>query len=316
MKCAIYCRLSKEDGSERESESIQNQKSLLLKYAIDRGWDIYNIYSDEDYSGVDESRPAFSQLIMDAEDKRFDIILCKTQSRFTRDMEQVERYLHKLFPLWGVRFIAVADNADTAVKGNKKARQIAGLVNEWYLEDLSDNIRSVLDHKRKQGLYIGSFPLYGYRKSVEKGKLEPDENAAAVVRRIFDLYLSGMSIYSICKTLNADGIPNPAAYKYMNGSAFIPSFGKEFSHLWNKTTVARILSNEMYTGSMVQGRRRKLSYKSNSVIEVPQSEWFVVNNTHEAIIDRDMFRKVQEIIRIRKDKSSKEKEIKVWDTDS
>lgn len=308
MKCAIYCRLSKEDGSEHESESIQNQKSLLIKYAMDRDWEIYNIYTDEDYSGISENRPAFSELIADAEVRKFSIILCKTQSRFTRDMEQVERYLHKLFPIWGIRFIAVADNADTAVKGNKKARQIAGLVNEWYLEDLSDNIRSVLDHKRKQGLFVGSFPLYGYIKSAEKGKLEIDENAAAVVRRIFNLYMSGLSIYAICKKLNAEGIPNPSAYKIMSGTAFRPSCGKNFSHEWNKTTVSRILSNEMYIGTMVQGRRRKLSYKSENIIDVPQSEWFIVNNTHEAIIEPDIFYQVQKIMQIRRDKTLKAKE--------
>ncbi len=300
MKCAIYCRLSKEDGGEHESESIQNQKSLLLKYALDRDWEVYNIYSDEDYSGVSEKRPAFNKLISDAENRYFSIVLCKTQSRFTRDMEQVEKYIHKLFPLWGIRFIAVADNADTAVKGNKKARQIAGLVNEWYLEDLSENIRSVLDHKRRQGLFIGSFPLYGYSKSAEKGRLVPDPEAASVVQRIFRLYLSGKSIYAICKILNAENISNPAAYKTLKGEAFRPSSGKSFSSKWNKTTVSRILSNEMYTGVMVQGRRKKLSYKSDYIASVPRGEWFVVENTHEAIIDPNVFKTVQEMIQLKR----------------
>ncbi|MBR6654414.1 MAG: recombinase family protein [Oscillospiraceae bacterium] len=296
MKCAIYCRLSKEDGSDHESESIQNQKSLLLKYALDRDWEIFNIYSDEDYSGISSKRPAFSQLINDAESKRFDIVLCKTQSRFTRDMEQVEKYIHKLFPLWGIRFIAVADNADTAVKGNKKARQIAGLVNEWYLEDLSENIRSVLDHKRRQGLFIGSFPLYGYAKSSEKGRLVPDPEAADIVRRIYTLYLSGNSIYAICRILSNENIPNPATYKAQKGEAFRPSTGKSFSSKWNKTTVSRILTNEMYTGVMIQGRRRKPSYKSDYIASVSRDEWFIVENTHEAIIAPDIFSAVQEMI--------------------
>lgn len=300
MKCAIYCRLSKEDGSDHESESIQNQKSLLLKYALDRDWEIYNIYSDEDYSGISDKRPAFAQLITDAENKRFDIVLCKTQSRFTRDMEQVEKYIHKLFPLWGIRFIAVTDNADTAVKGNKKARQIAGLVNEWYLEDLSENIRSVLDHKRRQGLFIGSFPLYGYAKSTEKGRLIPDPEAAAIVQRIYTMYLSGMSIYAICRVLNNENIPNPATYKAQKGEAFHPSSGKSFSSKWNKTTVSRILSNKMYTGTMVQGRRRKLSYKSDYIASVSPDEWFIVENTHEAIINPDLFNAVQEMIQTKR----------------
>lgn len=302
MKCAIYCRLSKEDGRETESESIQNQKSLLLQYALDMNWEISKIYSDEDYSGISEKRPAFSELIADAEKRLFDIVLCKTQARFTRDMEQVEKYLHKLFPLWGIRFIALADNADTAVKGNKKARQIAGLVNEWYLEDLSENIRSVLDHKRRQGLYIASFPLYGYRKSCQKGHIEPDPEAAAVVHRIYEMYISGCSIYAICRKLTEENIPNPATYKKLKGEAFHPSSGKSFSSNWNKTTVSRILSNPMYIGTMVQGKRRKISYKSELIISVPREEWFVVENSHEPIVDREKFLLVQAKIKDKRQK--------------
>ena len=143
MKVAIYCRLSEEDRNKQsekdDSESIQNQKSLLIQYAIDRQWDVYNIYSDDDYTGADRNRPGFNQLIDDARNHKFDIVLCKTQSRFTREMELVEKYIHGLFPIWNIRFVSVVDNADTDIKGNKKARQINGLINEWYLEDMSDN---------------------------------------------------------------------------------------------------------------------------------------------------------------------------------
>ena len=153
MKVGIYVRLSKEDedirkqtGAKQESESIQNQKSLLIQYAVERGYDIYNIYTDEDYSGADRDRPAFNRLIQDASEHKFDIVLAKSQSRFTRDMELVERYLHGKFPEWGIRFIALVDHADTDDANNKKARQINGLINEWYLEDLSINVRTVLNH--------------------------------------------------------------------------------------------------------------------------------------------------------------------------
>ena len=152
------------------------------------GWDIYAIYCDEDFSGIDSDRPDFNRMIQAAKQKKFQIILCKTQSRFTRDMELVEKYIHGLFPIWGIRFIAVADNADTEVKGNKKARQINGLVNEWYLEDLSENVRMVFDLKRREGKYIGGFPIYGYRKDpVDKNHIIPDPEAAEVVRQIFQL---------------------------------------------------------------------------------------------------------------------------------
>ena len=186
MKVAIYCRLSEEDKNKSDSvdsESIQNQKSMLIQFAMDRNWEIYNIYSDDDYTGADRNRPEFKKLLADAENRKFDVVLCKTQSRFTRELEMVEKYIHGLFPYWGIRFVSIVDNADTDNKGNKKSRQINGLINEWYLEDLSDNIKSVLTNKRKQGYYIGSTALYGYRKDPDKkGHLIIDEEAAEIVR--------------------------------------------------------------------------------------------------------------------------------------
>lgn len=186
MKAAIYCRLSKEDETKTgESESIQNQKSMLIQYAMEKGLELYQIYSDEDYSGIDRNRPAFNAMIQAASEHRFDVVLAKTQSRFTRDMELVEKYLHGKFMEWGIRFIAVVDHVDTDDTANKKSRQINGLINEWYLEDLSVNVRSVLDHKRKEGQYIASFALYGYRKDpAVKGRLQIDPEAAEVVKRI------------------------------------------------------------------------------------------------------------------------------------
>ena len=171
-KAAIYCRLSEEDRNKvhetDDSSSIQNQKSMLVQYALEQGWEVYHIYSDDDYTGSDRRRPEFNRLLKDAEQRKFDIVLCKTQSRFTRELELVEKYIHGLFPIWGIRFISIVDNADTANKGNKKSRQINGLVNEWYLEDMSENIRSVLTDRRKNGFHIGAFALYGYKKTLGK----------------------------------------------------------------------------------------------------------------------------------------------------
>ena len=136
-RVAIYCRLSEEDRHKRlvtdDSASIQNQKNMLVQYAVEQHWEIYRIYSDDDYTGADRSRPAFNCLLEDARKRRFSIVLCKTQSRFTRELELVEKYIHGLFPAWGIRFVSIVDNADTANRGNKKSRQINGLENEWYL---------------------------------------------------------------------------------------------------------------------------------------------------------------------------------------
>ena len=283
MTAAIYCRLSREDEEKQsESESIQNQKSMLIKYALDKGWDIYNIYCDEDYSGIDRERPAFRQLIADAEARRFDIVLVKTQSRFTRDMELVEKYIHGLFAEWGIRFVATVDNVDTDIKGNKKARQINGLVNEWYLEDLSENIRTVFDYKRRAGQYIGGFPLYGYRKDpADKNKLIVEPQAAAVVRRIYALYLAGHGTQSIAAILNRDGVPNPTRHKQAMGYPYRNGAAHNDHGLWNRTTVSRILRDQMYTGDLVQGRTKKsainpkrwLLYRSaiGSLCQIPMS---------------------------------------------
>lgn len=307
MLCAIYCRLSKEDEDKGpESESIQNQKSLLLRFAVERGWDIFDIYVDDDYSGTDSGRPAFNSMLRAAQEKKFDLVLCKSQARFTRDMELVERYIHGKFAEWGIRFVTVADNADTAVKGNKKARQINGLINEWYLEDLSENVRVVFDMKRREGQYIGSSPLFGYVKDPkDKNKLVIDEEAAAVVRRIFRLATEGHRKQSIATVLNEQGVPNPTRYKELHGSSYRNGTAVHSHGLWSKTTVGRILSNVMYTGTMVQGRTKKISYKSKKVVSMPEENWFVVPGTHEAIIDAKTFADVQpkRNVRARADKN-------------
>lgn len=301
MKAAIYCRLSKEDEYKvGESESIQNQKSMLVQYAIERGFDIYQIYSDEDYSGIDRDRPAFNAMIQAASEHRFDLVLAKTQSRFTRDMELVEKYLHGKFIEWGIRFIAVVDHVDTDDRANKKSRQINGLVNEWYLEDLSNNVRSVLDHKRREGQYIASFALYGYRKDPSaKGKLQIDPEAAAVVERIFEMTLSGIGAHKIAQILNNEGIPSPTAYKQRNGIHYKISAKNPNASLWSCPTIYQMLHNQTYAGNLVQGRHKKVSYKSKKTVWLPKSEWIVVPDTHEAIIDLETFERVQETLKNR-----------------
>lgn len=295
QRVAIYCRLSKEDEDKHlESESIQNQKSLLLKYAVEKGWDIYSIFCDEDFSGMDRERPAFNKLIAEAEQGKFNIILVKTQSRFTRDMELVEKYIHNKFLLWGIRFVAVVDNIDTDVKGNKKARQINGLINEWYLEDLSENIRAVFDMKRREGQYIGSFPIYGYEKDPQNhNHLIVDEEAAEIVRKIFGLYLDGNGKQNIAAILNREEIPNPTKHKQAKGWNYVNGAQINELGLWNRTSVGRILKNEMYLGNMVQGVRKKISYKSKRMALIPEDQWVIVTATHEPIVDRETFATVQ-----------------------
>lgn len=301
MKTAIYCRLSDEDRDKRnpadDSESIQNQKTMLVQYAMQQGWEIFSIYSDDDFTGADRNRPEFNRLLADAEARKFDIILCKTQSRFTREMEYVEKYLHTLFPIWGIRFVSIVDNADTAVKGNKKARQINGLINEWYLEDLSENIKSVLTARRQNGFHIGAFSLYGYMKDPnQKGHLVIDEEAAPVVREVFSLFAQGYGKTNIARILNDRGIPNPTEYKRLKGLRYMPPKSKA-STLWKYTAVAKMLENEIYIGHMVQGKYASVSYKIRENRPQPKEEWIKVENTHEPIISTELWNTVQSMLK-------------------
>ncbi len=300
MKVAIYCRLSEEDRNKQfetdDSNSIQNQKSMLLQYAMEHEWELYNIYSDDDYTGSDRRRPGFNHLLKDAEQRKFDIILCKTQSRFTRELELVEKYIHGLFPVWGIRFISIVDNADTANKGNKKSRQINGLVNEWYLEDMSENIRSVLTNRRKNGFHIGAFALYGYKKDPDKkGHLIIDEEAAAVVREVFTLFSQGYGKTAIARMLNDRGIPNPTEYKRLHGLRYRQPKMKN-SALWKYSAISDMLTNEIYIGNMVQGKYGSVSYKTKQNKPRPKSEWYIVEGTHEPIIEQELWDRVQALV--------------------
>ena len=298
-KVAIYCRLSEEDRNKKnkndDSGSIQNQKLMLTEYAFDQGWEIYQIYSDDDYAGSDRNRPAFSRMIEDAKAGRFDIVLCKTQSRFTRELEVVEAYIHNLFPILGIRFVSIVDNIDTDIAGNKKTRQINGLINEWYLEDMSDSIKAALRTRMKAGYFIGSFPPYGYLKDPQqKGHLIVDEEAAGVVRLIFDLYVSGMGRTSIARFLNERGIPSPGEYYRLHHIKHnIP--GKSSSGYWKYYSVSHILENEVYIGNLVQGRTYNPTYKAKHSIPSKKSNWIVCEHTHEPIIDMNTWNTVREL---------------------
>lgn len=307
LRAALYCRLSREDREkpqpEQESRSIQNQRSLLLDYAAQQGWQVSEIYVDEDYSGSDRLRPAFCRMLQDAEKGAFDILLCKSQSRFTRELELVEKYIHGSFVDWGIRFIGVADHVDTAQQQGRKARQLSGLINEWYLEDLSDSIRSVLRSHQRQGRHIGSFAPYGYRKDPEQsGHLLVDTEAAEVVQRIFRLYSQGMGKTAIASLLNREQIPTPSRYKELQGSRYRCKYGLDNSGLWRYNTVSALLENPVYQGTVVQHRSEKRSYKSKKVDALPKEQWILVPHCHESLIEPPLWEAVQGRLQIQKGK--------------
>jgi len=306
LRVGIYLRLSDEDRDKEnkmdDSESIKNQRYLLLEEISKRENFVYvDEYCDEDLSGAGTYRPQFERLISDCEKRKLDIVLCKSQSRFSRDMEVIERYLHNKFVEWGVRFISLSDNADTYNKGNKKSRQINGLVNEWFLEDTSNNIRSAFGAKMQHGEYISPFTSYGYDISpVDNNKLIVDTVAAETVKMIFNLYLTGLGNTSIAKHLNSLGIPCPSLYKLQKGSKLNVNSKKCIENMkWHDSAIRRILQNELYIGTLVQGKSTTVSYKNKKKIAKPKELWVKTPNAHEPIIDIETFNKVQIAIKER-----------------
>ena len=300
-KVGVYCRLSDEDRDKinktDDSDSIINQRSMCLKYANQNGWDVVDIYSDDDFSGAGTFRPDFERLIKDCESGKINLVLCKSQSRFSRDMGVIEYYLHNKFIEWGVRFVSIIDNADTSNDSNKKSRQINGLINEWYLDDLSQNIRKSLKNKREDGLYMGSFASYGYERSKEDyHKLVIDPVAAEVVKKIFKMYVDGYGYHRICEYLNNNNIPPRSVYKRQKGSKFVCCNCDYDNVRWNPDTIAQMLRNEVYIGNLVQGKSTYVSYKNHKKKKVSEKDWCRIENTHEPIIDMDTWNKVQSIL--------------------
>lgn len=300
LRVGIYERLSDEDknkaNKDDDSESIKNQRHLLMEEISKRPeFVLIDEYCDEDLSGAGTYRPEFERLIRDCENGKIDVVLCKSQSRFSRDMEIIEKYLHNKFIEWGVRFISLADNADTANKGNKKSRQINGLVNEWYLEDVSNNIRSAFNAKMKQGEFISPFASFGYEVSKEdNNKLVIDPVASEVVKEIYDLYLKGFGFTKVAQYLNDKSIPCPSLYKYRKGIKLnVISCRPREEIKWTTNAVKTILTNEIYLGHLIQGKRTTVSYKNHKIKNKDKSEWVKIENTHEAIIDEDTFNKVK-----------------------
>ena len=297
---AVYCRLSIEDREKTEggnSASIHNQKAMLRDYCHERGWDIYDIYVDDGYSGIDRSRPEFNRLLRDCEAGHIDIVLCKDQSRLSRDTVVIEQLINDSFLEWGVRFIGVADNADSDSESYSTMRLFTSAYNEMYVKDISSKIRRTLEHKREQGQFIGSFAPYGYQIDPEnKHHLIIDTEAAEVVQMIFDMYAGGDGYRKIVSRLNDEGIASPAVYKRMNGSNYFNSYADSCNAegLWTQSTVARILANEMYNGTLVQGKSHCISYKNKKRKKVDKADWVRIPYAHEAIVDMDTWERTQE----------------------
>jgi len=299
----IYLRLSKEDDDKEESDSITNQKELIYEYLKSRDdIRIHEVRVDDGYSGVNFERPAFQQMLEDIKAGKVNCIVTKDLSRFGRNHIEVGKYLEKIFPYLGVRFIAINDNYDSISSDMQTDNIIIpfkNLINDAYCRDISIKIRSNLEVKRKKGDFVGAFAPFGYRKSeADKNRLEIDEEAAEAVRRIFRMYLQGNSAYRIAETLNREDVLTPMDYKKEHGSAFYTGFKKNLRSEWTHVHILRILSNQVYTGTLIQGRNTTPNYKVKKKVKKEQDKWSRVEDTHEAIIPAADFLNVQELLRM------------------
>ena len=302
---ALYLRLSKEDGdvasgSKNESNSIANQKSLIMDYLQSRPeFRVVSIREDDGFSGTDFNRPAFQAMMEDVKKGVINCIIVKDLSRFGRNYIEVGRYLEKLFPMLGIRFIAVNDNYDSleADTAHDIVVPFKNLINDSYCRDLSVKIRSHLAIKRKNGEFIGAFACYGYLKDENnRNQLVVDTYAGQVVKDIFRMKINGMSQYRIAGALNEQGILSPMEYKKYLGSHFESSFKLNPKAVWTAKAVTRILTNEVYTGVLVQGKQTTPNHKVKVRQEVDETDWIRVENAHESLIDRVLFDIVQNLM--------------------
>ena len=298
----LYLRLSRDDGDKEESNSITGQRELLRDYISQRPeFREYAVRVDDGFSGSTFERPSFQKMIEDVKAGRTDCIIVKDLSRFGRNYLDAGEYIEKIFPFLGVRFIAVNDNYDSL--GDKKASDdliipFKNLINEAYCRDISVKIRSQLEIKRKNGQFLGSFAAFGYLKDEQnKNKLVVDQYAADIVRDIFKWKLEGVSPQDIADALNKLGVLSPMEYKRSLGMKFTTSFKTNAKATWSAGTVIRILKNPIYTGVLVQGKETTPSYKVHKRITKDESEWSVIEDSHEAIISKIDFDSVQKVLK-------------------
>ena len=311
---AMYLRLSRDDSDvgdatdgkgnvKAESNSIGNQRELIRAYIYEQqDIELYDIYVDDGFSGSNFDRPEFKRMMSDVEAGRVNCVIVKDLSRFGRDYIESWRYIQKVFPALGVRFIALTDHYDSfhADAGESGiVLPVKNFINDSYCRDISTKVKSQLEVKRKNGECIAPFALYGYRKAeYNKNQLVIDEYAADIVRRIFEWKMDGMAVSAIAEKLNGLGVLSPKEYKKSIGSNYKGGFSGAVKSMWSSSTVKRILSNEVYLGHLIQGKTEKINYKLKKSVEKPKEEWVKVENTHEAIISEDNFLIVQNLLKV------------------
>ncbi len=308
----IYVRLSSADGDKEESNSITNQKDLINDYL--KSYENINIIStkvDDGYSGVNFERPAFLEMMEEIKKGQVNCVVVKDLSRFGRNFEQTGKYLEQIFPFLGVRFISVNDRIDSLDEKNTNDNIIIpfkNLINDAYCRDISIKIRSQLDIKRKKGDFLAPFAVYGYLKenqanncgdnnNINKNKLVVDEYASLIVKDIFKMKIEGMSHQRISEKLNKLGVLSPMDYKKSIGLSFASPFKRNIKSKWTVVTVRRILQNEIYTGTLIQGKTSTPNHKVKKKIIKDETEWIKIENNHEPIISKEDFKLIKSLMK-------------------
>lgn len=287
---ALYIRLSKEDGDEGPSESVVNQKKILLEYAKAECLNVIDIYIDDGYTGLNTNRPEFNRMIQDINLGKVNMVVTKDLSRLSRDYITIGEYTEKFFPEHNVRYVSVLDNMDTATNSSSNdLMPIKAVFNEFTSKDISKKINGVFKTKMTAGEYLGSRAPFGYVKSgTVKNKLEIHPEYSLIVKEIFNRYLNGDKIIDIANDLTARGIPTPAKLLKLNIKETATTY------FWKESVVRRILQNDVYTGCVTSHKTQKINFKSQLRIKIPKEDQITVENTHEAIISKEDFNKVQE----------------------
>ena len=291
-KVGLYIRLSESDEDktyESESESITNQRNLLLDYVKTSGFTLIDEYVDDGFTGTNFDRPAFQRMLKDIESGRINCVITKDLSRLGRDYIQCGYYVEQYFPQKKIRYISILDQVDTFLEtANNDIAPFKALFNDMTSKDTSKKIRSILKNKKEQGKFIGSKPCYGYmRDPLDKGHLIPDPEVAPIVKKIFQMSYSGIGVSDIVSYLNDNKILSPSMYKNTKSSS------KQKINVWTISSVNKLLKNRMYTGDMVQNVQTKLSYKSQKKISLEKEFWIIVENTHEPLVSKVVFEAIQ-----------------------
>ena len=291
---ALYARLSKDDDLVGDSNSIVHQKEILAKYAKEHGFTNIEFYVDDGFSGTNFIRPDFQRMMADAEEGKISTVIVKDMSRFGRDYIMVGYYTEIYFSNLDIRFIAINDNVDSNIQTENDLTPFKNVFNEWYARDTSKKIRAVFKAKGNSGKHLTTNPPFGYKKDPnDKEKWIIDDEAAATVRRIFQMYVDGYRISEIGHKLTEEKVETPILY-YMN-RGIKTNARSEYPEIWDLMSIKYILSQTAYAGHTVNFQTAVKSYKTKKQIRLPKEDWIIYRNTQEPIIDEKTFETVQQM---------------------